>query len=131
MAHDITMTQIAGATHHYQALVDVDPANLEPTLDLFRFLDADGNASKFGVPLKTVNGIVQDPWLEANIEAEFQALSSSVRWCKFKKDSLKTILSPSGHVIDMFIKLEILTVAPIVEAQAMDMKFEYLHTDMR
>jgi hypothetical protein len=131
MAHDITMTQIAGATHHYQALVDVDPANLEPTVDLFHFIDADGNTAKFGVPLQTVDGILQDPELEACIEAEFQALSSSVRWCKFKKDSLKTILSPSGHIIDVFIKLKITTVAPIVEPEAIDMKFEYLHTDMR
>lgn len=122
---DITMTQILGATHHYRALIDVDPAKLQPTLDLLFFKDVLGNVQR------TVDAIVQDPQLEANIEAEFEAQTTAVKYCKFVPDSLTKIVSPSGHIIDMFIKLDITTLALAVEVGAIEMKFEFLHTGMR
>jgi hypothetical protein len=122
---DILMTQIPGTTHHYRALLDVDPADLTPRLNLFNFLDILGDLQE------TVPGIISDPFLEATIEAEFEAQSSSVTGCKFVADSLKKILSPSGHVIDASIQLDISTVAPIVEQGAIEMKFEFLHSGTR
>jgi hypothetical protein len=127
---DIIMTQIGRATHHFRALIDVDPANLNPTIDLFNYLDANG------VTQKMIDSILQDPGIEATIEAEFEAQSSSVTKCKFVPDSLKRTFasgnfSAGNKLIGMEISLDIATVAPIVEQGAIEMKFEFLHTDMR
>jgi hypothetical protein len=127
---DITMTQIGRATHHFRALIDVDPANLNPTVDLYNFLDADGKMQKM------IDSILQDPGIEATIEAEFEAQSSSVTKCKFVPNSLQRFFAPGnfsagGRIIGMEISLDIATVAPIVEQGAIEMKFEFLHTDMR
>lgn len=116
------MTQIPGTTHHYRALIDVDPANLNPSVDLLNFKDILGNIHE------TVDAIQSDPFLEATIEAEFQSKSGSVRFCEFVPDSLQKILSPSGYIIDLFILLDITTLAPIVEQGAIEMKFEFLHS---
>lgn len=128
---DITMTQIKGATHHYRALIDVDPANLTPTVDLFNFLDADGN------PQKMIDSILQDPEIEANIEAEFESKSGSIVDCKFVADSLTRFYTgglgwaQGQELSGMTIQLDITTVSPIIEEGAIEMKFEFLHTDMR
>ena len=69
---DIVMTQVRGTTHHYFASIDVDPANLEPEVDLFNFLDADGD------PGETVAAILEDPFLEDIIAGKFEAKTTSV-----------------------------------------------------
>lgn len=122
---DITMTQIRGATHHYRALIDVDPGNPKPTVDLFNFLDADGALKQ------TVDGILQDPELEANIFGRFQILSSSVQRCEFLADSLVKTFDAAGEITGATIQLDITTTAPVAEQDAIEMKFQFLHTATR
>ncbi len=124
---DIQMTQIPGTTHHYRALINVDPAKLTPTVDLLEFLKTPAEG---GGTHRTVDAIITDPFLEDDIEAEFQANTSSVKGCKFKADSVKRVLV-KGITSELTIELEILTVSPVVEQGAIEMKFEFLHSGMR
>jgi hypothetical protein len=122
---DITMTQIPGTTHHYRALIDVDPGNLTPTVDLENYLTVAGQ------PRKIVDAIEQDPFIEETIEAEFEAQTTSVKYCQFLPGSYSEVVAPNGTVISRTIKLDITTISPIVEQGAIEMKFEFLHTGPR
>ena len=124
---DIVMTKIRGTTHHYRHLVDVDPANLEPTIDLRHFFDPD----KPGLMFDIVEAIQTDQNIENIIEAEFEAQTTAVKYCRFKPGSYTEILTPSGKVLERFIQLQITTVAPVAQEGAIEMKFEFLHSGMR
>jgi hypothetical protein len=124
---DIVMTKIRGTTHHYRHLIDVDPAGLEPTIDLMHYLDPD----KPGLMFDVVDAIQTDQNIEHIIEAEFEAKTSSVKYCEFKPGSYVEILAPNGHAIKRTIQLLITTVSPTVEEGAVEMKFEFLHSGMR
>ena len=121
------MTKIRGTTHHYRHLVDVDPANLTPTIDLMHYLDPD----KPGLMFEVVDAIQQDHAIEHIIEAEFEAKTTSVKDCVFKPDSYTEVLSPSGHAIVGTIQLRLTTTALVPEVGAVEMKFEFLHSGMR
>jgi hypothetical protein len=121
---DIVMTKIRGTTHHYRHLIDVDPANLEPTIDLMHYLDPDVPGQMFYI----TNAIQTDRFIEDIIEAEFEAKTTSVKYCQFKPGSYNEILGPSGKAIERTIQLEIQTISPVVEPGAVEMKFEFLHS---
>jgi hypothetical protein len=113
---DIVMTQVPGTTHHYTALIPVDPAALEPTIDLAHYLD--GNGDTQDIP----EAIQEDQHVEDTIEAEFEAQSTSVTSCKFLAGSY--VKTPAAHTI----ALSITTSAAVVEADAIAIKFEFLHS---
>lgn len=114
---DIVMTQIQGTTHHFRALIAVDPGNLEPTIDLKNIFKPNG------APGKVVEAILADPHLESIIEAEFEAQTTSVKNCIFKPGSF--------NAAALTIALLITTTSPIVEPDALEIKFEFLHSGPR
>ena len=126
---DIQMTQIDRTTHHYRALIDVDPANLTPTVDLLEFIGRNTQGSL--ATLRMVDAIISDPGLEETIEAEFEAQTTSVKGCEFVADSLIRVVNFAGMLMELTITLDITTVALLPEAGALEMKFEFLHTIAR
>jgi hypothetical protein len=116
---DIRMTQVRGTTHHFYAMVDVDPSNLEPTVDLALALDYLGNTIKIDESIRS------DLRLEDIIFAFFKAESSSVTGCIFKPDSLtRNPITKYGIAITIVIE----TSALVVEPNAMKIEFEFQHT---
>lgn len=114
---DIILTQIRDTTHHFTALISVDPANLVPTVDLKNALDADGN------PIEILDSIQTDPGLESIIKASFKQVSDSVSGVIFKADSFDATA--------LTIQLEITTSAGVIEADAVSIQWEFLHTATR
>ena len=114
---DILLTQIRDTTHHFTALIPVDPGNLEPTVDLRNALDADGN------PIEILPGIRNDPGLESIIDADFKQLSDDVSNVIFKPGSFDANA--------LTIQLQITTAAVGVEADAVFIKWEFLHSATR
>jgi hypothetical protein len=114
---DIILTQTRGTTHHFTALIPVDPADLEPTVDLENALDADGN------PIEILDAITQDPELEFIIDANFKQVSDSVS---------NVIFKPGSFDADaLTIQLQITTSAVVVEQDAVSIKWEFLHSATR
>ena len=115
---DITMTQVTGTTHHYFASITV-PAGpgVELTVDLNNALDESGN------PILIPENIQADPDLDSIIEAAFEAKSTSVTAAQFKAGSLDPVAKT--------ITVEITTTAVAPEADAVEMKFEFLHSSTR
>jgi len=121
---DIMMTRIAGTTRHFRALIDVDPANLQPSIDLFEYLDPDGATLR-----RMPAGSLQGPNVEATIKASFEAKTTSLVDCEFLADSLDRTYAPNpgwaqgGSLTGASIKLDITTNAIAVEADAIEMQF--------
>lgn len=114
---DIVMTQIGGTTHHFRALIAVDPGNLEPTIDLKNIFKPNG------APGLVTEAITSDPNLENVIEAEFEAKTTSVKDCVFKPGSFDAAA--------LTIALLITTTSPVIEPDAIEIKFEFLHSGPR
>lgn len=113
---DITMTQVSGTTHHYTATIDVEVANLTPTLDLKNVLNEAGDA------IEVPENILADPNLESIIDATFKGNTASITNTVF--------LDGSFDADALTIQLQITTTGGD-EAGALTMRFEFLHSGTR
>lgn len=113
---DITMTQVTGTTHHYTADIDVEVANLQPSIDLKNALNAAAD------PIEVPENILADTNLEDIIKGTFVANTASITSVGF--------LAGSFDPVALTIQLGITTTGGD-EADAISMQFEFLHSVAR
>lgn len=120
---DITMTQVRATTHHYTALIDVEVADLEPTLFLSAILDADGNAAVVPEAITDeLNANLDSDGNPSLIDATFVGNTTSIQAVAFKANSFDADA--------LTIQLEITTTGGD-ETGAISLKLEFLDSASR